>query len=159
MSKKDHGGGIANTVKWFNTIYSATPISQQKINAQFGTHFEEVAEMLAAIKGVDRHTEALIASAAAHLVALADHLKNANVNKDTLLSFGATPLADALGDQIVTSVGCGTLVGIDMVGVVDEINRSNFSKFDENGQPVFKEGGKVGKSHLYSSPKLGPFIK
>ncbi len=36
----------------------------------------------------------------------------------------------------------------------DEVHRSNFSKLDENGKPIFREDGKVLKSSLYSSANL-----
>lgn len=149
---------ICRTAQWFHTIYSAVPITGQKVNAQFGTHFEEVAEMLEAIQGNDARTERLIATAANHLHELANHLKNPETNQEQLLSFDRIALADSLGDQVVTGVGCGVMTNINMHGVLQEINRSNFSKFDKNGKPVFKDGGKVGKSELYSKPDLVPYI-
>lgn len=38
--------------------------------------------------------------------------------------------------------------------VFDEVHRSNFSKLDANGRPVFREDGKVLKSPLYSPANL-----
>lgn len=36
----------------------------------------------------------------------------------------------------------------------DEVHRSNMSKLDENGNPIFREDGKVMKSHLFIQPDL-----
>ena len=36
----------------------------------------------------------------------------------------------------------------------DEVHKSNMSKLDENGDPIFREDGKVMKSHLFIQPDL-----
>ena len=36
----------------------------------------------------------------------------------------------------------------------DEVHRSNMSKLDENGEPIFREDGKIIKSHLFIQPDL-----
>lgn len=36
----------------------------------------------------------------------------------------------------------------------DEVHMSNMSKLDENGNPIFREDGKVMKSHLFIEPDL-----
>jgi predicted HAD superfamily Cof-like phosphohydrolase len=35
-----------------------------------------------------------------------------------------------------------------------EVQRSNLSKLDENGKPIYREDGKVIKSHLYSPANI-----
>ena len=50
------------------------------------------------------------------------------------------------------------MMGFDMVGALDEINKSNWSKF-ENGKPVFDENGKIKKGAEYFKPKLSKFTK
>lgn len=35
-----------------------------------------------------------------------------------------------------------------------EVHRSNLSKLDENGEPIFREDGKIMKSHLFIEPDL-----
>ena len=64
---------------------------------------------------------------------------------------------DALCDQLVTICGVGYMLGFDMLGALAEVNRSNFSKF-ENGKPVFNEQGKIVKGKHYSKPDLKPFL-
>ncbi len=36
----------------------------------------------------------------------------------------------------------------------DEVHMSNMSKLDENGEPIFREDGKIMKSHLFIEPDL-----
>jgi predicted HAD superfamily Cof-like phosphohydrolase len=65
-------------------------------------------------------------------------------------------IADALGDQLY--ILCGTILkhGLQdkIVGVFQEIQRSNMSKLDENGNPIYREDGKVMKSELYFKPNI-----
>lgn len=65
-------------------------------------------------------------------------------------------VADALGDQLYILLGTILRHGLqDKIGeVFDEIQRSNMSKLDENGQPIFREDGKVLKSSLYFRPDI-----
>jgi predicted HAD superfamily Cof-like phosphohydrolase len=43
--------------------------------------------------------------------------------------------------------------------VFDEIQRSNMSKLDENGQPIFREDGKILKSNLYFKPDIRKILE
>lgn len=65
-------------------------------------------------------------------------------------------VADALGDMLY--ILCGTLLkhGLqDKIGeVFEEIQRSNMSKLDANGQPIYREDGKVLKSDRYFKPDI-----
>ena len=65
-------------------------------------------------------------------------------------------IADALGDQLY--ILCGTILkhGLQnkIVEVFEEIQRSNMSKLDENGKPIYREDGKVMKSSLYFRPNI-----
>ena len=66
-------------------------------------------------------------------------------------------LLDALADQIVTATGVGTFLGMNVPGALAEVNRSNYSKF-EDGEPVFNENKKVMKGKDYTPPDLTPYI-
>ena len=70
-------------------------------------------------------------------------------------------IADALGDQLY--ILCGTILkhGLQhkIAEVFQEIQRSNMSKLDENGQPIYREDGKVMKSALYFKPNIQGIIK
>jgi predicted GNAT family N-acyltransferase/phosphoribosyl-ATP pyrophosphohydrolase len=65
-------------------------------------------------------------------------------------------VADALGDMLY--ILCGTVLkhGLQnkFEAVFKEIQRSNMSKLDENGQPIYREDGKVLKSSLYFKPDI-----
>ena len=67
-----------------------------------------------------------------------------------------TEIADALGDMLY--ILCGTILthGLQhkMAEVFQEIQRSNMSKLDKNGKPIFIEDGKVLKSNLYFKPNI-----
>lgn len=65
-------------------------------------------------------------------------------------------VADALGDQLYILLGTILRHGLQhKIGeVFDEIQRSNMSKLDENGKPIFREDGKVLKSSLYFRPDI-----
>src|SRR5690554_3730607 len=96
----------------------------------------------------------LLARAADSLEDLSKALKNGSYKVSALR---AVDHLDALTDQIVTAVGCAHMAGMDIVGALDEVNRSNFSKF-EDGKPVFDEHGKIKKGRGYQSPALGRFV-
>jgi predicted HAD superfamily Cof-like phosphohydrolase len=65
-------------------------------------------------------------------------------------------VADALGDMLY--ILCGTILkhGLQdkIEEVFQEIQRSNMSKLDENGKPIYREDGKVLKSSLYFKPDI-----
>lgn len=70
-------------------------------------------------------------------------------------------VADALGDQLY--ILCGTILRHGMqhkiVEVFEEIQRSNMSKLDENGEPIYREDGKVLKSALYFKPDIKSILE
>jgi len=70
-------------------------------------------------------------------------------------------IADALGDQLYILFGTILRHGLQFKidEVFDEIQRSNMSKLDENGQPVFREDGKIMKSSLYFRPDIKSILK
>ena len=65
-------------------------------------------------------------------------------------------IADALGDQLYILFGTILKHGLQhkIEEVYDEIHRSNMSKLDEKGQPIFREDGKILKSSLYFRPNI-----
>ena len=70
-------------------------------------------------------------------------------------------VADALGDMLY--ILCGTIIEHGMQNVIDdvfeEIHRSNLSKLDENGQPIYREDGKVIKGPNYFPPDIKKIMK
>lgn len=63
-------------------------------------------------------------------------------------------VADALGDLIYVVVGAALEYGIPLDEVVTEIHRSNLSKLDEEGKPIYRNDGKILKGSNYSPPDL-----
>lgn len=65
-------------------------------------------------------------------------------------------IADALGDMLYILSGTILKHGLqDKIGeVFEEIQRSNMSKLDKNGKPIYREDGKVMKSDLYFKPDI-----
>lgn len=70
-------------------------------------------------------------------------------------------VADALGDMLY--ILCGTILkhGLQdkMVEVFEEIQRSNMSKLDKDGNPIYREDGKVLKSELYFKPDIRSILE
>ncbi|AMC10808.1 hypothetical protein Lupro_05935 [Lutibacter profundi] len=65
-------------------------------------------------------------------------------------------VADALGDMLY--ILCGTILEHGMQHkietVFNEIQRSNMSKLGVNGEPIYREDGKVMKGPNYFKPKI-----
>ena len=68
-------------------------------------------------------------------------------------------VADSLTDILYVTYGAGHAFGIDLDKCFDEVQKSNMSKLDENGKPIFNENGKVMKGPKYFEPNLKKFIK
>jgi len=70
-------------------------------------------------------------------------------------------IADALGDMLY--ILCGTIIehGLQhkIEAVFDEIQRSNMSKLGEDGQPIYREDGKVLKGPNYFKPNFEEILK
>ena len=69
-------------------------------------------------------------------------------------------IADALGDMLY--ILCGTILkhGLEhkIEEVYQEIQRSNMSKLDANGEPIYREDGKVMKSDQYFKPNIAGIL-
>lgn len=109
--------------------------------------------MLETISSVNKDDAKIIASLNDAIVYVANRVKQNGgiVVKDRI------GLLDSLADQIVTATGVGTFLGMNVPGALAEVNRSNYSKF-EDGEPVFNENKKVMKGKDYTPPDLSPYI-
>ena len=65
-------------------------------------------------------------------------------------------IADAIIDQMYLLIGYAINLQIEdkLEDLFDEVHRSNMSKLDANGQPIYREDGKVMKGENYSRPNL-----
>lgn len=70
-------------------------------------------------------------------------------------------VADALGDMLY--ILCGTILEHGMQykieEVFEEIQRSNMSKLDENGKPIYRKDGKVLKGPNYFKPNIKEILE
>ena len=69
-------------------------------------------------------------------------------------------VADALTDLAYVLFGTYVTHGLQEVAdaLFDEVQRSNMSKLDENGRPIYREDGKALKSAQFSEPDLGAIL-
>ena len=70
-------------------------------------------------------------------------------------------VADALGDMLY--ILCGTIIehGLQhkIEEVFEEIQRSNMSKLGEDGEPIYREDGKVLKGPNYFKPNIKDILE
>ena len=70
-------------------------------------------------------------------------------------------VADALGDMLY--ILCGTIIehGLQhkIEDVFNEIQRSNMSKLGEDGEPIYREDGKVLKGPNYFKPDIESILE
>ena len=67
-------------------------------------------------------------------------------------------VADALTDLLYVVYGAGHSFGIDLNKCFAEVQRSNMSKLNKDGKPIYNEKGKVMKGPNYSKPNLKQFL-
>ncbi len=63
-------------------------------------------------------------------------------------------IADALTDILYVTYGAGHAFGIDLDKCFNEVQSSNMSKLDENGNAIYHTSGKVKKGPNYFKPNL-----
>ena len=82
-----------------------------------------------------------------------EYLEAANAND-------LVEVADALGDMLY--ILCGTIIEHGMQHkieeVFDEIQKSNMSKLGEDGEPIYREDGKVLKGPNYFMPDISKIL-
>jgi len=88
-----------------------------------------------------------------------------NLIKEELDEFGQAireknlkEIADSLTDILYVTYGAGHAFGINLDKCFEEVQKSNMSKLDENGKPIYNSDGKVMKGPNYFKPDLTPFI-
>ena len=141
---------IKDIKNWFEIAIPEPTIEQACI--QIGCHYEEVAEMGdALLDGADQIELVAREYKRKNAFAMLSTI-NAIENKQTRIE-----LLDSLCDQIVTAIGVAHMLGMGIEGALEEVNRSNHSKF-EDGAAVFVANGKITKGKHYSKPELSKFI-
>lgn len=141
---------LQRTKEWFEQAILSPTI--QSACVQIGCAYEETSELAMTLGDTSTSLE---------LTSLADAYKSAEFGYmreiELMSKRDKTQMLDDIVDEIVTRVGIAHCMGFDIVGALDEVNRSNFSKF-ENGKPVFNANGKIAKGKNYTPPQLAEFI-
>lgn len=72
-----------------------------------------------------------------------------------------TLIADALGDKMYILFGTIIAHGLQykIEEVFDEIHRSNMSKLDDDGKPIYRADGKILKSQNYFLPDIKSILE
>lgn len=146
-----------NIVEWFRRAKEFP--TKDDLLVQIGCHYEEMAEFTDAVDkkhNVKSHTTGLLEDNAHGWKNKMDCSKE---RLEAILNDKERKreVVDALADTVVTAIGVLYELTGDPIGVLSEVNRSNWSKF-ENGMPVFDENGKIKKGENYSKPDLDRFI-
>lgn len=139
---------LKSILKWQQ---KARPVPDLKgASVAIGCHFEEFSEMLTSI-GFIKSCDTVNA-----VDSIAEHFKAGKVSNFSG-DIDKVELLDSLCDQIVTAIGVAHMLGFDIEGALNEVNNSNYSKF-EDGKPVFNEQGKIAKGKDYFAPDLSEFV-
>ena len=142
------------TELWFKR---AVPKPVEKnFNVQVGAHFEEFVEMLDTMRFYaptfpGGTLQGAVMSLRNKLHTLAEDLKSGKVQAvvEDRIEF-----LDSLADQIVTATGAGYMAGMNVPAALDRVNASNFSKFSDDGMPLFDANGKIKKGPNYKKVNL-----
>ena len=120
-------------------------------NVQLGCHFEEIQEMGCTIEGGDIIMIKLLDDLDSVVSRIADRLKKGLSNVEIV---NRKEFLDSIADQVVTGIGAAYCAGMKGAAACDRVNTSNWSKFDENGQPIRDTNGKITKGPNYQPPVL-----
>lgn len=142
---------------WFKAAVPNPTDDNRRV--QLGCHLEEVDKMMEATSVgnplICEDLSGYMTDNNLSLSAIASKLKKGLFNQAKIRD--KTAFADALADQIVTAIGLAYYHSIDIEGALNEVNRSNWSKFVD-GKPVFDENGKIKKGDGYTPPDLSKFV-
>jgi predicted HAD superfamily Cof-like phosphohydrolase len=126
--------------------------TEVNFDVQLGCHFEEIVEMIDTLDFTNEDgIEYDVHATRVALNTLARMLKHGELKAHIT---DRKEFLDAAADQVVTAVGAAHCAGMDAGEAVHRVNRSNWSKYDNDGQPIFNEHGKITKGPNYAPPDL-----
>ncbi len=144
-------GTIQHQVRQFHEVYNQ-PVYEHpnvpaanRIDLRLNLIVEEVLELLSAAGVVSSEVEFL-----------SDMFAKALVRRTG--GFDLVEVADALADIAYVVEGMNLELGINSEAVLAEVQRSNLSKLDPEGNPVYNMDGKVIKGPNYSPPDLNKVL-
>lgn len=82
-----------------------------------------------------------------------------DVNEAPNVTVDLVECADALGDLRYVVDGSNLVYGFPGEAVLAEIHRSNMSKLDADGKPIYREDGKVMKGPDYTPPDIASVLR
>ncbi|HZK06211.1 MAG TPA: GNAT family N-acetyltransferase [Actinomycetaceae bacterium] len=138
-------------VRQFHSVYrlpvvtGPADVGIERVHMRMGLISEEFAELMGAVYGDDAE-QAVLATVASAIASDAG-------TRDTV---GA---ADALADLIYVIYGMALETGIPLDAVLHEVQRSNMSKLGADGEPIYREDGKVLKGPGFFDPDIGEVLK
>lgn len=126
-------------------IHTVPDADRERIHLRMSLIAEEFIELVTAAYGAEAGARAQEGWEAARKAD--DH------TRDTV------EIADALGDLIYVIYGMGHELGIPLPEVLREIQDSNLSKLGADGQPIYREDGKVLKGPDYFRPDIAKVLR
>jgi hypothetical protein len=146
---------LGSTLDWFE---KAVPEPTDKnFTTQLGVHVEEFGEMLDELTPTDKDSMVFLRNLNTCVKEVAKRLKEGTIHV-TVMAVDRRQFLDSICDQIVTGTGVAHMSRLKILGAMNEVNRGNHSKFDENGNPIFDANLKVTKGPNYITPDLAPFV-
>jgi hypothetical protein len=148
---------LANTKIWFTRVRPEP--NDQHFHSQLGCHFEEVAEMIEELDVKDPETGAIVDAAFNAVHALAEYLKTNSANSVVKVPYSSrVRFLDSICDQIVTGVGVAHTLHMDPLNGMMEVNKSNYSKFGNDGRPIYDANMKMTKGPDYVEAILIAYV-
>ena len=77
---------------------------------------------------------------------------------EVLAATEAPEFLKELADLVYVTYGCAATFGWDLDEAVRRVHASNMSKLGEDGQPIYREDGKVLKGPNYEEPNLTDLV-
>lgn len=145
---------VKQFMRVFKQEYSDTPnssVNPDIIRLRLRLHLEELEELFFAV--LDNTSAKIVHNDFKKINSFLDTVPN------SAFVVNIVETADALTDIEYINNGTAAVFGIPLDETFTEVHRSNMSKLDANGQPIFRADGKVIKSDLYSPPDLLPILK
>ncbi len=117
------------------------------------TNFEKVGKFMKTF-GQDVKTSSGLSSEKINLLRIKLIEEELGEFKKAINEKNLIEVADALTDILYVTYGAGHAFGIDLDKCFDEVQKSNMSKLDDAGKPIYNDLGKVMKGPNYFKPNL-----
>lgn len=144
---------VAQFHRTFGHACNGTPsdVSVTELRLRLKLVLEEIVELVEALNTDEAPMWGMMKHHLEQAHGLCDSLEPANINP--------IETTDALADLMYVATGMSLVLGLPIVQAFDEVHRSNMSKLDENGKPIFGADGKIKKGPNYVAPNLAQFFR